>query len=285
MARGPWLQRRVLAYAHQGGAWEGPSSTLSAIRQALAVGSTGIELDVHATLDGELVVCHDATLERTTDGRGRVAQHTLAQLEALDNAYWFVPGADVTPGLAPEAYPCRGRAPRNREYGIATLRAVLEEFPCVVLNLDIKQTAPAVPGYEVALAALLNEFERSDDVIVASFHDVATARFAAAAPTIATSAGMAAAAEFWRSVHAGVEPGPLESVALQVPEHFGGVLVVDEAFVTAAHRQGVAVHVWTVNDEASIGRLVELGVDGIMSDVPSVLCQALDELGKAWQPH
>ena len=89
----------MIAYAHQGGAWESPSSTCFAIRRALEAGATGIELDVHATSDGQLVVCHDATVDRTTDGTGEIADLTLAELRGLDNAYWFVPGADVTPGL------------------------------------------------------------------------------------------------------------------------------------------------------------------------------------------
>ena len=75
-----WLERRVIAYAHQGGAWESPSSTLHAIRHAVEAGATGVELDVHATADGELVVCHDATVDRTTPQTGAIASFTLAQL-------------------------------------------------------------------------------------------------------------------------------------------------------------------------------------------------------------
>ena len=107
----PWLDRRIVAFAHQGGAWESPSSTLFALRRAVAAGATAIELDVHATADGELVVCHDATVDRTTDGRGRIAELTLAELRALDNAYWFIPGADVTPGRPAADYPYRGGPP------------------------------------------------------------------------------------------------------------------------------------------------------------------------------
>ena len=109
-----WLERRVIAYAHQGGAWEAPSSTLHAIGHALEVGATGIELDVHATADGELVVCHDATVDRTTAGQGTIASFTLAQLRAMDFSYWWIPGADVTPGRPAGDYPFRGRAPDDR---------------------------------------------------------------------------------------------------------------------------------------------------------------------------
>jgi glycerophosphoryl diester phosphodiesterase len=278
----PWLQRRVVGYAHQGGAWEWPSSTLFAIGKAVEAGATAVELDVHATADGELVVCHDATVDRTTNGQGRIAELTLAQVKALDNAYWFIPGADVTPGRPAADYPYRGRAAHDPEFRIATLREVLERFPGVVLNLDIKQTAPAVPPYEASLAGLLAEYGRRDDVIVASFLDPATDAFSAAAPEVPTSAGTLATAEFWRAVHEGTEPPPTRAVAFQVPERQGGLVVVDEAFVEAAHARGMAVHVWTVNDTAAMERLVGLGVDGIISDLPTTLVEVLRRSGAAW---
>src|ERR1700694_2054980 len=99
LKRSPWVDRRVISYAHQGGAWEGPSSTLYAIGAAIGSGATGIELDVHATADGQLVVCHDPTVNRTTNGTGLIADLTLDALRTLDNAYWWAPGADVSPGL------------------------------------------------------------------------------------------------------------------------------------------------------------------------------------------
>lgn len=283
MPANPWLERRVVAYAHQGGAWEAPSSTLFAIRRALEAGASGIELDVHATADGELVVCHDATVDRTTDGHGAIAAHTLAELKALDNAYWFVPGADVTPGRPPDAYPYRGRAADDPDFRIATLREVLEQFPGVVLNLDIKQTAPIVEPYERTLADLLAEFERRDDVIVASFVDTATDNFRRYAPDVPTSAGTMAMAEFWRAVHTGAEPPSLPVSAFQVPERRGDLLLVNERFVEAAHRAGKAVHVWTVNDVEQMERLLGLGVDGIISDVPTTLVGVLDQRGVAWE--
>ncbi len=277
-----WLKRRVISYAHQGGAWESPSSTLHAIRHALEAEATGIELDVHATADGELVVCHDATVDRTTPARGTIASFTLAQLREMDFSYWWIPGADVTPGQPATAYPYRGRAPADRNFGIATLREVLEEFPGVVLNLDIKQTAPVVVPYEEALARLLAEHERSDDVIVASFLDPALDTFRTFAPGVPTSAGTAATAEAWRAVQAG-EPVPdSPAVAFQVPERQGDLVVVDERFVAAAHAAGKAVHVWTVNDTESMERLVGLGVDGIISDVPTTLRSVLGSTGVAW---
>jgi glycerophosphoryl diester phosphodiesterase len=277
-----WLERRVIAYAHQGGAWESPSSTLHAIDHALEVGATGIELDVHATADGELVVCHDATVDRTTAAQGTIASFTLAQLRAMDFSYWWIPGADVTPGRPDNEYPFRGRAPGDAAFGIATLREVLERYPGVVLNLDIKQTAPVVAPYEESLARLLAEFGRTDDLIVASFLDPATDAFRTFAPDVPTSAGTMATAAAWQAVQAGEDLPESPAVAFQVPERQGDLVIVDEAFVAAAHRAGKAVHVWTVNDAASMQRLLGLGVDGIISDVPTTLCSVIGSAGIAW---
>jgi glycerophosphoryl diester phosphodiesterase len=277
-----WLERRVIAYAHQGGAWESPSSTLHAIAHALEAGATGVELDVHATADGELVVCHDATVDRTTAEQGSIASFTLAELREMDFSYWWIPGADVTPGRPDADYPFRGRAPSDPSFGIATLREVLERYPGVVLNLDIKQTAPVVAPYEEALARLLAEFGRIDDVMVASFLDPATDAFRGVAPSVPTSAGTMATAEAWRAAQAGESLPEIPAVAYQVPERQGDLVVVDEAFVAAAHRAGKAVHVWTVNDTESMERLLDLGVDGIISDVPTTLSGVLGSRGVDW---
>ena len=277
----PWLSRRVLNFAHQGGAREGPSSTLLAMRQAVAEGAHAIELDVHCTADRHLVVCHDATVDRTTDGSGRIADLTLAEVQSLDNAHWWVPDAVVDHDAAPGSFPLRGRAPDDPDLRIPTLREVLESFPGTFLNLDIKETAPAVRPYEDDLARLLAEFGRTDDVIVASFSDDAVAAFSSLAPHIATAAASNASAAFYFAVAAGEPPPPTRASALQVPLAFGGVTVVDERFVAAAHRAGLAVHVWTIDERDEMEALVELGVDGIMTDRPSILSTVLAAVGPA----
>jgi len=188
----------------------------------------------------------------------------------------------VTPGRPAADYPLRGRAPAEAAFGIATLRQVLEHFPDVVLNLDIKQTAPLVAPYEEALARLLAEYGRTDDVIVASFLDSSTDAFLRFAPSVPTSAGTLTTAEAWRAVQAGEAMPDIPAVAFQVPERQGDLAVVDERFVAAAHGAGKAVHVWTVNDAESMERLVDLGVDGIISDVPTTLCGVLAARGAAW---
>ena len=277
-----WLERRTIAYAHQGGAWERPSSTLHTIAHALEVGANAIELDVHATADGELVVCHDATVDRTTAASGTIASFTLSELRQLDFSHWFIPGADVTPGHPDADYPYRGRAPEDTTFGITTLRQVLEQFPGVVLNLDIKQTAPMVAPYEESLARLLHEFERTDDVIVASFLDPATDAFRSFAPDVPTSAGTMATAAFYQAVQAGQPAPDIPAVAYQVPERQGDLIIVNEAFVEAAHASGKAVHVWTIDDVETMERLIGLGVDGIISDLPTTLASVLSNADMAW---
>jgi glycerophosphoryl diester phosphodiesterase len=275
--RNPWLERRVLNYAHQGGAREAPSSTLFALRQAIERGANALELDVHATADRELVVCHDATVDRTTNASGAIASMTLADVQALDNAYWWVPGEVVATDRDESEYVHRGKAPAERAFGIATLREVLDAFPDVFINFDIKQTAPVVEPYEALLAAVLAEYGRKDDVIVASFLDGATDAFKACAPEVSTSAGTAGVAEFYAAVRDGA-PTPLSVTrhhALQVSPSFQTTTIVDEKFVTRAHEAGLAVHVWTIDDAAEMRRLIDLDVDGVMTDRPSVLTDVL----------
>lgn len=277
----PFLERRVIAFAHQGGSYEGPSSTLAAIRHALEEGATAIELDLHATSDRHLVVCHDATVDRTTNHHGAIAELTLAQLRDMDNAYWWIAGETVTLGREREEYLERGKAPANRDFGIATLEEVCELHPDVLLNLELKRTDPDVEPYEELLANELRRLGRTDSVLVGSFHDVAVQRFRALAPEVATSAATGEAATFYFSMLEGVPSVPRVS-AFQVPAVYGDVVVVDQRFVDAAHDANIAVHVWTINDPGEMHHLLDYGIDGLISDRPSVLAKVLRERDCAW---
>lgn len=283
MSDNPWLDRRILNYAHQGGAREAPSSTLFALRQAVAAGADGLELDVHATADRTVMVCHDETVDRTTEGRGAIAQLAFADLGELDNAHWWVPGEVVAPGRADHEYVHRGKAADDPSFGIASLRDVLEELPGVFLNLDIKQTAPAVEPYEQLVADLLREFGRTDDVIVASFDDRATDAFSAIAPEVSTSCGTAMTAAIWQAIQDDTALPSTRHHALQVPSALGDIVVVDQRFVERSHDHGLAVHVWTIDEPEEMERLIDLAVDGIMTDRPSVLEMILQRRGVAYE--
>ena len=249
------------------------------MRNAVAAGAHAIELDVHATKDGHIVVCHDPTVDRTTQAQGAIADLTLEEVQSLDNAYWWLPGEVVASGRPAEDYPLRGRAPSDVSLRIPTLHEVLDEFPNTFLNFDIKQTTPAVKPYEVEVARVLAEHGRVDDVIVASFLDDATDEFCRLAPDACISFGMNGTRDFFTAVRDGSAPPETPHVALQVPPRAGEIELVTEAFVRAAHEAGLAVHVWTIDDPEEMQRLVDLGVDGIMTDRPSVLAGVLEKLG------
>jgi len=282
----PWTARARLNIAHQGGALEAPSNTLFAFKTALRAGAEVLELDVHATSDRQLVVIHDTTVDRTTDGAGRVDAMTLEQIKRLDAAYWFVPGEGPVRDRPGSDYIYRGIATGDRkpppryepnDFTIPTLREVLETFPGTWINIEIKRTVPETAPYEQELAALLAEFGRIDDVIVVSFHDHALEAFKVFAPQVSTATGTAETAAFWGSSQRQLPGAPNPRYqALQVPIFFEGVEVVNADFVSNANANGLAVHVWTINDRETMEFLLEIGVQGIMTDRPQLLESVLE---------
>ncbi|MDP9068241.1 MAG: glycerophosphodiester phosphodiesterase [Actinomycetota bacterium] len=291
-----WLDRKVLNIAHQGGEIEAPSNTLFAFKTAKEKGADVLELDVHASADGELVVIHDATVDRTTDGSGQVDEMTVRELKRLDAAYWFVPGCGTCPDEPADSYAYRGLATGERpmpdelvgfepnDFRIPTLREVLKEFPRDLINIEIKASAPQTRPYEDKLAALLREFDRSDDTIVVSFLDHAVEAFALHAPEVDTATGTGEAGAFWASSRGPLPGSPSHHQALQVPIEFGGVPVVSEDFVADAHANGLAVHVWTINTRREMEWLIDIGVDGIMTDRPTLLEEVIGEARAKYKP-
>ena len=209
---------------------------------------------MHATSDGVVVVLHDETLERTTDGAGAVRTLPGAAVERLDAGYRF---------RAPDGtYPYRGRG-----VGDPTLTALLEAFPGVPLNIELKQKEPPI---ETAVLATLDRFAARERTLLAAEDAAIMGCIRAAAPEVLTSFSAAEVAEFIYRLRdgrlAGYRP---PGVALQVPPAFGGTPLVTPESVAAAHALGLEVHVWTINDEAEMERLLDLGVDGIMTDFPA----------------
>lgn len=286
----PWLDQRVLNMAHSGGEHEAPMNTMYAFERAAGIGADMLELDVQSTRDEELVVIHDATVDRTTNGTGRVVDQTLEQLQALDAAYWFVPGRSAVHGLDPTAYPLRGarhhkpKVPghENKDFRIPTLKEVLRAFPTTPINIEIKGTSDADTASYLRtgrlLADLLNRSGRTD-IIVGSFNDAALADFHQRAPQVPMSAGQNAMLAYFLT---GARP-PAGTVALQVPVTYAGIPVVTRAFVDRAHRDGYAVHVWfsgsAPEDAATYNRIIDTCADGIMPARPSLLESILDARG------
>jgi len=284
-----WTTMRTMNITHQGGEDEAPSGTMYAFDRSMRLGSDMLEVDIHTSADGQVVVLHDGKVDRTTNGTGSVYEMTLEELRKLDAAHNFVPGVGTTKDAPAGDYAFRGARTGERpapkgfkpdDFAIPTLREVMESYPEVPINIEIKGASDAdqqsfLDNAE-SLAKLLSEIGRTEGIIVASFSDAAIARFQELAPQIDLAPSIAETAAF---KFGGVAPGP-GKVAFQVPITLEGFQVTDPAFVDSAHQKGLAVHVWLSNDpenEAVYNQLLDWNVDGVMPAAPAaferVLCE------------
>lgn len=246
--------------AHRGGAGLAPENTMAAFQQAVEMGVDILELDVRATADGVLVVIHDATVERTTNGRGAVHEHTLAALQQLDAGYHWTPDGGDT-------FPFRGRG-----VTIPTLRELFTAFPDMRMNVDLKQKEPSIVH---AFARLLVEYDMVEQVLTGSFHDDVLSDYRCCLPEAVTAAGRRETYLFyflqWLRLAWPYRPA---GQAFQIPERHGR-LRIGPHFIQAARRQEMEVHVWTVNEAADMQRLIRWGVAGIITDYPDRLLQLM----------
>ena len=253
----PFFEARFpLAIGHRGCAGEAPENTLASFERGLAHGADVLETDVHLTRDGVPVLIHDDGVERTTEGRGRVGQLDWSALQALDAGYRY----QARDG----SHPFRGQGLR-----IPSLADALAALPGSRFNLELKEGLPGI-------------VEQTLDAIAAAGRDALTLVTAAEDPLMASlrkavkqrGAGVAlgaSAGEVGRFASAAARgetppPGPM---ALQIPPAFAGRALVTPELVDAAHRSGVQVHVWTINEPDEIAALLALGVDGVVSDFPA----------------
>ncbi len=257
---------RAIVFAHRGASADFPENTLAAFEAGLAEGASHIEMDVHMTRDGRVVVIHDDSVDRTTDGSGLVRDMTLAKLQSLDAGHRFTPDGSTRPF-------------RGRSIHVPTLGEVFREFPEARVNLEIKE---AQAGIE---AAVLREIEAAGaetrTLVVAAENHALLRRFRKlaelAGERVATAASRREIRTFLLLSRLGLE-GLLRPsyAALQVPTQYREVPIVTRRFLAAARRRGVRVDVWTINDPDEMRRLLDLGVGGIMSDRPGVLARMLD---------
>jgi glycerophosphoryl diester phosphodiesterase len=247
----PYLEHPgVLAFAHRGGAEDYPENTMLAFNAAVGMGYRYIETDVHITADGHLLAFHDDRLDRVCDGEGLI--------QAL-------------PWSAVKSARVAGSEP------IVELPELLETFSETRFNLDIKHWAALEPCLD-----LLDRMRCWDRVCIGSFSDRRLGRVRGAIIqshlNVCTSMGplgvLAMKAREFRL------PTGSRAQCAQVPVKHAGIPVVTRGFVDTCHRQGIQVHVWTIDDPAEMRRLVELGVDGLMTDKPSLLKQVLVEMGR-----
>ena len=251
----------VLVMAHQGGNNLWPDNTLFAYENAWGMGIDVLEMDVHSTQDGVLVLMHDDTVDRTTDGNGAIQDFSWLELQKLDAGYHWTTDEGAT-------YPYRGQGIR-----VPSLEEVFETFPNARMNIEIKQAQPSIAQ---PLCEITRDHGMADRVLIASFNQDTIRDFRDACPDVATSAG-----EDEVRLLYGLSLVYLERLytpsaeAVQVPEYRGGIHVLTSRFVRAAQGRNMEVHVWTVNDLDEMQRFLDLGVDGIITDNPDKLLSLL----------
>ncbi len=251
-------------FAHRGASLIAPENTLESFRLAAQSGAGGLELDVHMTSDGRIVVIHDDSVDRTTESTGLVRRMTLHEVQSLDAGYRF----NLDGGTA---YSYRGRGVRVPELG-----EVLREFPRYKVNIDIKEEQL---GVEATLLETIEDAGAGDRVLVVSEMPAVVERVRElSGNNISTGASRQEIGNFYRLSRLRLEflIHPLYD-ALQVPVEYGGREVVTSRFLKAAHGRGVRVDVWTIDDPDEMRRLLDLGVDVIMTNRPEVLEGVLGE--------
>ena len=246
-------------FGHRGASAEAPENTLVAFARALEHGVPYLELDCHATRDGEIVVLHDAELARTTGLDALVSELSFAELERLDAGYRFTRDGHT--------FPFRGKGVR-----VPCFSEVLSAFPGTRLNLEVKQAEPAIAAQVVRLVRSANASAR---VLLASAEEPILAEIVKLDPGTALGSSTVDVIEFVKAAaESRLESFVPRGHALQIPpDAFGRPLVTAE-LIAAAHALGLFVHVWTINEPDEMRRLLALGVDGIMSDLPGLAVTA-----------
>jgi glycerophosphoryl diester phosphodiesterase len=235
---------RPLILAHRGAGRRAPENTMAAFRLAAKVGADGVELDVQLSKDGEVVVMHDSRVDRTSDGCGRVADLTLAELRALDAGGWYAPE------FAGERIP--------------TLAEVLHELgPRLVLNVELKAASLFGGGLEAEVVRLVEDAGLGERVILSSFDPLALWRVRRLNPHLSTGLLYAPDSPLY------VRGRWLQALARPAALHPRWD-TLDGLSIAAAHRQGLAVRPWTCDDPDGLRRLIAWGVDAIITNVPDV---------------
>jgi len=231
---------------------------MPAFENGMVCGADGLEFDVRLSRDGVAVVIHDPTVDRTTNGTGDIAALTTAELAALDAGYHFTRDG---------AFPFRGRG-----IGVPALRDVCARFPAVPLLVEMKIASDALAA---AVVKEIHAVDGVDRITVGSFHQGAIDAVRKIEPRLRTGADTdEIKSEMTRALF-GRTPKAGRFHSFQVPELFTGIRIVTEEFVTRAHQAGITVIVWTVDREDDIRRLLDWGVDGIITDRPDIAVPAV----------
>jgi glycerophosphoryl diester phosphodiesterase len=253
--------RAPLHISHRGGAKRYPENTLYAFERAVREHRTDmLELDVHASRDGVLVVAHDATLDRCTDGAGPIKEHSWAELSKLDAAFHFTPHGGA------------GTPLRGKGIGLPRLSDVLAAFPGLRINVELKDAFALAPFVD-----LVRETRELDRLCIGSEDDALAEELVRALPAACHFYPANALATFVFAVKSGEAPPDDPNYAvLDMPYEWEGAVVFDAELARAAAARGKWVNVWTVDDPAKMRAAIMAGVGGIMTDVPDVLREVLD---------
>jgi len=250
-----------LVIAHQGGDRLWPGNTLYAFEQAAALGVDVLEMDLHITKDGVLVINHDETVDRTTDGTGNIEDMTLSEIKALDAGYDWSNDEGQT-------FPYRGMG-----ITIPTLEEIFQAFPEHHMNIKIKITAGSLA---VPFCDMIRAYGMQDKVLVASFHDERMQEFRQICPEVATSSARQETTVFvlLSKAFLGRFYSP-SFYSLQVPEESSGITVMTAQFIRAAHARNLRVEPWTIDDPEQMKLYLDWGVDGIITDRPDLMLEIL----------
>lgn len=249
----PLLADGFLNIAHRGGGLRGPEETLAAYHLAVASGADVLEMDARSTSDGQIVLMHDASVDRTTDGAGILREMSFAEVMALDAGYKFTTDGGAT-------YPFRGMGVQ-----VATLREVLETFPNMLFSIEIKE-----PGITEAVLQIIDDAGVTERTVVAAFSSAVLLQARSLRPDLLTAMTVDESFEVARLAQADEASYRPPAWILQTPPSLADI-TVDAAFIARANRLKLKVHVWTINDPVEMQTLIELGTHGIMTDDPVAL--------------
>jgi glycerophosphoryl diester phosphodiesterase len=268
----PWRPKagqRPLVIAHGGGQGLEPPNTLAAFAHSVKLGCDVLEIDIHLTKDGALVTLHDDTLDRTSDGTGHAIDFTLAELKERNFGFKFKD-------------PSGARPYRDQPVRLATLEELFTRFPTMPMVIELKDRETNGARAAAELARLIEKYQRTASVIVASFDDATLAEFRrASGDRVFTATAMQTARQFVICNKAWLDWfAPTGHQALQIPVAAAGFQLDTPSLIRAAHRRNMAVHYWTINDADEMKRLILLGADGIMTDRPDRMLKVLAEMGR-----
>ena len=258
------LSDAFLNIAHRGGRRLAPENTLAAFENAESIGAHVLEMDLHSSSEGVLVLLHDDTVDRTTDGSGAVHAMSFDALQVLDAGYWFSPDSG-------QSYPHRGQG-----VVIPSFEQVLERFAPMPMAIEIKQAEPSIVA---RLVEMIDEFDAYDWVTVASFHQESIEELRAMDPRIHTALGPSAMLDLWQMSDDEARLWQPPGRFLQAPIQFQGIDYMSAELLGRAHLAGIKTHVWTINNREEMEALAKMGVDGIMTDDPLLLNEVIKDLG------